>query len=85
MEEIGVRDLKTYASKIMRRVREEQAQYTVTYRGKPVGVLMPFPDSPEQEVVIEDSWMRLAALREKMAHLPRPVRSLTETLGEMRR
>jgi len=45
MEEIGVRELKTYASEIVCRVREEQARYTITYRGKPVGVLMPLAES----------------------------------------
>ncbi len=85
MEEIGVRDLKTHASEIVRRVREEQAQYTVTYRGKPVGVLMPLSDAPKVAAGMQESWMRLAALREKMARLPRPQRSLTETLDEIRR
>lgn len=85
MEEIGVRELKTHASEIVRRVREEQAEYTVTYRGKPVGVLMPVVDSPELIIEPDNGWQRLAALRERMADLPRPTRSLTETLGEMRR
>ena len=33
MPEIGVRELKTYASEIIRSVREEGVRYLVTYRG----------------------------------------------------
>ncbi|RLT39401.1 MAG: type II toxin-antitoxin system Phd/YefM family antitoxin [Chloroflexi bacterium] len=85
MEEIGVRQLKTHASEIVRRVREEQARYTVTYRGKPVGVLMPVQNVGEPALEKEDSWQRLAKLRDKMARLPRPTISLTDALAEMRR
>ena len=38
-EEIGVRELKQRASEILRRVREEGATYTITYRGKVVARL----------------------------------------------
>ena len=85
MEEIGVRQLKTHASEIVRRVREEQAQYTVTYRGKPVGVLMPVLAADEPALEKEDGWQRLAKLRDRMARLPRPTPSLTDALAEMRR
>ena len=37
MPDIGVRELKTHASEIVRNVREQRARYVVTYRGQPVG------------------------------------------------
>lgn len=43
---LGVRELKTHASRIVREVREHQAQYVVTHRGEPVGVLLPIAQAP---------------------------------------
>ena len=42
MTEIGVRELKNQATEILREVREHQAEYIVTYHGKPVAMLVPF-------------------------------------------
>lgn len=41
MPTIGVRELKSQASEIVRMIREEQAEYVVTLRGEPVAVLLP--------------------------------------------
>ena len=41
MPTIGVRELKSQASEIVRLIREEQAEYVVTLRGEPVAVLLP--------------------------------------------
>jgi prevent-host-death family protein len=46
MREIGVSELKTRASEIVRDVREHGAQYVITYHGRPVGVLQPISESP---------------------------------------
>lgn len=51
MPEIGVRELKSKASEIIRAVREEGAEYIVTYRGAAVGVLSPLPEAPAQIVL----------------------------------
>ena len=45
MPEIGVRELKTRASQIIRDVRERRACYTITYRGRPVGLLTPLGEA----------------------------------------
>ncbi|HRQ41094.1 MAG TPA: type II toxin-antitoxin system prevent-host-death family antitoxin [Chloroflexota bacterium] len=39
--EIGIRELKNQASKIVRAVREEAAEYIITVNGEPVAVLRP--------------------------------------------
>jgi prevent-host-death family protein len=86
MEEIGVRELKTHASEILRKVREERVRYTVTYRGKPIGVLVPLEENGEiPQEAKPDPWAKLEQLREKMAALPKPEKSLTDVLSEMRR
>lgn len=85
MRAIGVNDLKTHASEIMRKVREERIAYTITYRGKPFGVLLPLEE--DGDVVPgkhRDAWANLEKLRERMARMPRPEKSLTEALAEMR-
>lgn len=41
MPRVGIRELKNDASEIIRAVREEQAEYIVTYRGEPVAVILP--------------------------------------------
>jgi len=41
MTTIRVRDLRQRAREILRRIREDKAEYLITYRGKPVAVLLP--------------------------------------------
>ena len=48
MTEVGIRELKTQASDIIRRVRENNESYVVTYRGKPVAKLEPLADPEEK-------------------------------------
>ena len=85
MRAIGVGELKTHASEIMRKVREERVSFTITYRGKPVGVLLPLEEpgdeSPEAN---PDPWTELERLRERMALMPPPEKSLMDALSEMR-
>jgi prevent-host-death family protein len=38
---VGVRELKTHAARILRRVRESRAEYLVTHRGRTIGVILP--------------------------------------------
>jgi len=47
MPDVGVRELKTRASEIVRDVREHRARYIITYRGRPVGVLAPLETAPQ--------------------------------------
>jgi len=49
MREIGVRELKTRASEILRDLREHRVPYTVTCRGRPVGVLVPVTEQQPRE------------------------------------
>lgn len=41
MDQIGIRELRDRASEILRRVREDQAQYVVTYQGRPMALIVP--------------------------------------------
>ena len=48
MTEVGIRELKTQPNDIIRRVRENNESYAVTYRGKPVTRLKPVQNKEEQ-------------------------------------
>lgn len=48
MTEVGIRELKTQASDIIRRVRDDNETFVVTYRGRRVAKLEPVQDSEEQ-------------------------------------
>jgi prevent-host-death family protein len=47
---IGVRELKNQASRLVRSVREEMAEYIITVQGEPVAVLRPFTEEDEQKL-----------------------------------
>jgi prevent-host-death family protein len=38
---IGVRELRQRTTEVLRQVREEKAEYVITYQGRPVAVLLP--------------------------------------------
>jgi prevent-host-death family protein len=57
MPEIGIRQLKNEASEIIRAVREEKVEYTITLRGQPVAVLRPIAERAEDA----DTILALAA------------------------
>lgn len=42
---VGIRELKSRATEVIRRVREEGAEYVITYYGKPVARLSPIADA----------------------------------------
>lgn len=54
-ELVGVRELKTNAARILRRVRDSQASYVLTHRGRAVGVILPLEPSANDGHPIDDS------------------------------
>lgn len=38
---IGVRELRERTSEVIRQVREDRAEYVVTYQGRPVAIILP--------------------------------------------
>lgn len=86
MTEIGVRELKTRASEIIRAMREERARYVVTYRGHPVGTLAPL-DEPVaiSSGEMAEVWADLLCLGEAIGANWDAPQSSTELLAELRR
>ena len=90
MPDVGVRELKARASEIVRNVRERRARYTITYRGKPVGVLIPLEQpAPEPPTGEEGSaawaWDELVRLGEEIGRGWQSPSTGAELLSEMRR
>lgn len=85
MREIGIRELKAKASELVRHVAEDHTVYTITRRGRPVGVLAPADFVAAQgRAAGRDAWMRLLVIAEDMAKQPGPRRSALDELSNMR-
>nr|HID15054.1 type II toxin-antitoxin system Phd/YefM family antitoxin [Anaerolineae bacterium] len=73
MSLIGVRELRKQTSEVIRRVREECAEYVVTYQGRPVAVILPLDtERAEVEMVrasknaVLGNWERYERLAEEI-------------------
>jgi len=90
MPDIGVRELKTHASKILRNVRKRRARYVITYRGRPIGLLMPLEPTPAAGPALapesaEAVWAELTRLGEEISRGWRSPQTSAELLSDMRR
>ncbi|MBK8906067.1 MAG: type II toxin-antitoxin system Phd/YefM family antitoxin [Anaerolineaceae bacterium] len=63
-KKIGVRELKNNASKIVRAVREEGAEYVVTLHGEPVAVLRPLTEEPAQQELDAEIAAEIAEMKQ---------------------
>ena len=86
MPRIGLRQLKTHASEVLRDVEANRARYVVTNRGEPVAVIIPYAPAEEKERLTPDqAWALFLELRDKIsAANPEPF-SAVELMHEMRR
>ena len=55
MSLIGVRELREQTSEVIRRVREERAEYVVTYQGHPVAVILPLDTGRAEAEMVKAS------------------------------
>ena len=94
MGRVGVRELKNQTTEIIRDVRENRAEYVVTYRGRPVAVLLPvgegWLDDETQRAIEtaapgEDVWTELEALRQEIGQSWKSEKTGVELVAEQRR
>jgi prevent-host-death family protein len=90
MPDVGVRELKAHASEIIREVREQRARYVITYRGRPVGLLMPLDEAgaglqPWNEEAGDSAWEALMHLGEEIGRDWCSPMTSSELLSDMRR
>jgi len=84
---IGIRELKNQASGIMRRVREEAAEFVITHHGRPVAVLRPIGADDRDDLQRKESLEALQRLFDLGAafSLSNPAaQSAVDLLSEMR-
>ena len=55
MSVIGVRELRERTSEVIRRVREERAEYVVTYQGRPVAIILPLDTERAEAETVQAS------------------------------
>jgi prevent-host-death family protein len=92
MSLIGVRELRQQASEVIRKVREEGAEYVVTYQGRPVAILLPL-DAGQAEVemvqagkkAILDNWTRYERLAQELRDAWPADRSTQDLIDSIRR
>jgi prevent-host-death family protein len=83
-EEIGIRELKSRASEVVRAVKEERARYVITRRGKPAAIIVPLDAGPPKKPA-DEVWERLQRLGEEIGKGWESEKSAVEILSEMRR
>jgi prevent-host-death family protein len=83
-EEIGIRELKSRASEVVRAVKEERARYVITQRGKPAAIIVPIDAVPLKKAD-DEVWDRLMKIREELGKGRQSEKSAVEILSEMRR
>lgn len=70
---IGVRELREKTAEVLRRVREERAEYVITLHGRPAALLLPIDADAATEAMLKAGreraiagWQRYARLAEQL-------------------
>jgi prevent-host-death family protein len=87
-DQIGVRELKNQATRILRAVREEMAEYVITLHGEPIAVLRPLmPDELEElrQAEANKSLVEMKSLAKQIAAGWTSPQSGVELVSEQRR
>ena len=86
MPHIGLRELKTRASEVMRDVQCNQERYTITNRGVPVAVIVPYSRGEETRPLShEEMTARLDDLAKEITARWNDPRPVAELMDELRR
>jgi prevent-host-death family protein len=86
--EIGIRELKNQASKIVRAVREEAAEYIITVNGEPVALLRPLSEiesSQQRSEKVAAFLAELDALAHEITAEWQSEKTAVELVNEQRR
>ena len=84
-EEIGIRELKSRASEVVRAVKEQRARYVVTQRGVPVAAIIPMDAMLPEKESDDEVWESLLKIGEEISKSWQSEKSAVEILSEMRR
>ncbi len=53
MPMIGVRELRQQTSELLRKMKEEKAEYIITYQGEPVALLLPLDTEAVEQAIVQ--------------------------------
>jgi prevent-host-death family protein len=87
-ETVGVRELKNQASRVIRAVSEEMAEYVITLRGEPVAMLRPLTEEERdrlREEQVDTALTEMRSLAEEVALAWKSDKSGVELVAEQRR
>jgi prevent-host-death family protein len=84
IEEIGIRELKSRTSEVIRAVKEERARYVITQRGKPAALIIPVDAAPPEKSA-DEVWERLMKIGGELSKGWQSEKSAVEILSELRR
>lgn len=86
MPRIGLRELKIRTSEVVRDVQRNQERYTVTNRGVPVAIIIPYTQGDESlQFSPEEMTARLDALAKRVTEAWTDPRPVAEIMDEIRR
>ena len=86
MPRIGLRELKTRASEVTRDIQQNHVRYTVTNRGEPVAMIIPY--TPFEEIRTtgqEDARKEFLELREQIGRGQTEPFDVADLMEELRR
>jgi len=89
---IGVRELREQAAEVLRRVREEKAEYVITYQGHPIAVILPVDGEVVEAAIVHagrqsvvGGWEAYGRVAEQLRQDWPAKRRSQATLDEIRR
>lgn len=89
---IGVRELRQRTAEVLRRVREEKAEYVITYQGHPTALLLPLDAASVETAMVKASkqavvggWETYARVAEQVRQAWPVGRKTAQVLDEIRR
>jgi prevent-host-death family protein len=91
MPSIGVRELHEKTGEVLRQVRERQAEYVITYQGRPVALLLPVNTEVVEAKMLEASkqnveqaWQNYEQLANELRKEWSDTRTTQEIMDEIR-
>lgn len=92
MTMIGVRELRQQTSELLRKLKEEKAEYIITYQGQPVALLLPLDTEAVEQAIVQvgkqgatQSWNVYAQVAERVRASWSPETDTQTLLDEIRR
>ena len=89
---IGVRELREKTTEVLRRVRDEKAEYIITHRGRPAALLLPINADPVEEAMVQagkagvaNGWQTYANLAKELRASWPEEQSSQDVLNQIRR